>query len=249
MANPTLREGVFNSKDLGSGSVDLERPMSVSGTLVKTLFLTLFMALTFGYTWALQIAGFGDKVQLLSTAGVFGGFIVAMIICFAPKNKFLALSAPIYAMLEGLFLGGISALFNMNYPGIVFQAVFGTLLAIVGMYVCYSTKLLRATDTFRKVIFISTFAIAGIYILQLILSFFRISIPLLFTNSPMGILFSAVVVIIAALNLVLDFDFIERASENAPKYMEWYGAFSLMVTIVWLYIEILRLLSKIYSRR
>ncbi len=249
MANPTLREGVFNSKDFGVDSLNLERPMSASGTLLKTLFLTLFMSLTFAYTWALQIAGFSDKVNILSTVGVLGGFILVMVICFAPKNKFLSLTTPVYALLEGLFLGGVSAAVNMMYPGIVFQAVLGTLLAIVGMYVCYSTKLLRATDTFRKVIFISTFAIAGLYILQLVLSFFRISIPLLFTSSPVGILFSIVVVIVAALNLVLDFDFIDRASGNAPKYMEWYGAFSLMVTIVWLYIEMLRLLSKIYSRR
>jgi uncharacterized YccA/Bax inhibitor family protein len=117
------------------------------------------------------------------------------------------------------------------------------------MFFLYSTKIIKVTDKLWKIVFISTFAIAGIYILQFILSFFHLSIPGLFTNSLVGIGFSILVIVVAAFNLLLDFDFIERFSGQTPKYMEWYGAFSLMVTIVWLYIEFLRLLAKINSRR
>ena len=249
MANPTLREEVFNSPQSDNNSLELDRAMTSSGAMLKTCILGLFVALTFAYTWSLIGAGFMDKASMLLTIGAIGGFIMAMIICFAPKNNYLAVTTPVYAMLEGLFLGSISAMFNQAYPGIVFQAVLGTILTIFGMFILYQTKLVQATETFTKVIIISTFAVAGIYIIQWILSFFHASIPGIFTNSPIGIAFSVVVVGIAAFNLILDFSFIERFSGQAPKYMEWYGAFSLMVTIVWLYLEILKLLAKISSRR
>lgn len=248
MANPTLREEVFNAPQ-GRDSLELDRVMTSSGAMLKTLILALFVALTFGYTWSLIGAGFTDKASMLLTVGAVGGFIMAMIICFAPKNNYLAVTTPVYAMLEGLFLGSISAMFNEAYPGIVFQAALGTILTIFGMFILYSTKIIRATEKFTKVIIISTFAVAGIYIIQWIMSFFHVSIPGIFTNSPIGIAFSVVVVAIAALNLIIDFDFIERFSGQAPKYMEWYGGFALMVTIVWLYLEILKLLAKINSRR
>lgn len=249
MANPTLREEVFNSPNLGNDPLSLEKPMTSSGAMLKTLILGLFMALTFGYTWSLMYAGFMDKAGMLLSVGGIGGFILAMIICFAPKNKYLAVTTPVYAMLEGLLLGAISAVFNKTYPGIVFQAALGTILTIFGMFILYSTRIIKVTDMLWRVVFISTFAIAGIYILQWILTFFHLSIPGIFTNSPIGIAFSGIVIVVAAFNLLLDFNFIERFSGQAPKYMEWYGAFSLMVTIVWLYLEILRLLAKINSRR
>ena len=248
MSNPTLREEVFNSP-LRNDSLEVEKVMTSSGAMLKTCILGLFVALTFGYTWSLISAGFMDKASILLTVGGVGGFILALIICFAPKNNYLAVTTPVYAMLEGLFLGAVSAMFNQMYPGIVFQAALGTILTIFGMFILYSTRIIKMTDTLARVIFISTFAIAGIYIIQFLLSFFHLSIPGIFTNSPIGIAFSLVVVCVAAFNLLVDFYFIERFSGQAPKYMEWYGAFSLMVTIVWLYLEILKLLAKIISRR
>ena len=161
----------------------------------------------------------------------------------------LSLTTSLYALFEGLLLGSFSAIANKFYPGIVSQAVLGTIFAIFGMFLLYSSKILRCTDTFRKVIYISTFSVFGIYLTQLILNFFHITIPGIFSNSPVGIGFSVIVVAIAAFNLIIDFDFIDRFSGKAPKYFEWFGGFSLMVTIVWLYIEILNLLMKLNSRR
>ena len=249
MPNPTLREEVFNSLDNRPDSFGVEKVMSQSGTLTKTLILGLLMTLTAFYTWYLVGTGFADKASMLMTVGAIGGLISVLVVCFAPKNRYLAISTSIYALFEGLFLGGISAMFNSAYPGIVTQAMLGTMLTILGMYIAYSTKLIRMTDTFRKTIFIATFAVAGIYILQWILMFFHASIPQIFSNSPIGIGFSVIVCAIAAFNLLVDFDFIEQFSGRTPSYMEWYGAFSLMVTIVWLYVEILKLLAKINSRR
>ena len=249
MANPTLREEVFNSPEMGRDSLELEKVMTSTGTMLKTCILGLFLALTFGYTWSLVGAGFMDKAGMLLSVGGIGGFIVAMIICFAPKNKYLAVTAPLYAMLEGLLLGSISAIFEKMYPGIVFQAALGTILTIFGMFILYATRIVKYTETLGRVIFISTFAVAGVYILQWILTFFHLSIPGIFSNSPVGIGFSLLVIVIAAFNLIVDFNFIERFSGQAPKYMEWYGGFALMVTIVWLYLEILKLLAKINSRR
>lgn len=249
MPNPTLREDVFNNLDNRPDSLGVEKSMTETGTLFKTLVLGSLMTLSAMYTWYLVYAGFADKANLLTSVGAIGGFITVLIVCFAPKNRFLALTTSIYALFEGLFLGAISAMFNAAYPGIVTQAMLGTMLTIFGMYIAYSTKLVRMSDTFRKTIFIATFAVAGIYILQWILMLFHASIPQIFSNSPIGIAFSVIVCAIAAFNLIVDFDFIERFKGQAPDYMEWYGAFSLMVTIVWLYVEILKLLAKLNSRR
>ena len=249
MPNPTLREDVFNNLDNRPDSLGVEKSMTETGTLFKTLVLGSLMTLSAMYTWYLVYAGFADKANLLTSVGAIGGFITVLIVCFAPKNRFLALTTSIYALFEGLFLGAISAMFNAAYPGIVTQAMLGTMLTIFGMYIAYSTKLVRMSDTFRKTIFIATFAVAGIYILQWILMLFHASIPQIFSNSPIGIAFSVIVCAIAAFNLIVDFDFIECFKGQAPDYMEWYGAFSLMVTIVWLYVEILKLLAKLNSRR
>ena len=249
MANPTLREDVFEAYNNNPHSLGVEKTMTETGTLVKTLVLGILMSLSAFYTWYLVGAGFADKANILTTVGAIGGFITAMIICFTPKNKYLSLSTSIYALLEGLFLGAVSAMFNTAYPGIVTQAVLGTILTIFAMYIAYSTKLIRATNVVVKTVVIATAAVCGIYVIQILLSFFGASIPQLFSNSPIGIGFSALVCVIAAFNLILDFEFIERFKGFAPDYMEWYGAFSLMVTIGWLYMEILRLLAKINSRR
>ena len=222
--------------------------MTINGTIVKTCMLGLFLALTFAYTWYLQLAGFADKVAILRNVGTFGGLILCLIIYFGPKNKFLALTTSLYAMCEGLFLGSYSALINQYFPGVASQAAMGTIFTLFGMFFLYKSNLVKCTDKFRMVVFNATLAVFLIYMLELVLSFFHISIPGLFSNSLIGIAFSVGVVIVASLNLIIDFDVIEQFANRADKCFEWYGGFALMVTIVWLYIEILNLLAKIQSR-
>ena len=179
--------------------------------------------------------------------GAIGGFAVALVTVF--KKTWSAITAPVYALLEGLFLGGISAVFEARFPGIVIQAVgltFGTLLCLL---FAYKSGLIKATENFKLGIVAATGGIGMIYLVSIFFGFFGIQIPFIHESGIIGIGFSLFVVVIAALNLVLDFDFIESGSEmGAPRYMEWYAAFGLMVTLIWLYIEILRLLSKLRSR-
>ncbi len=246
MANPVLKEGVFNS---GFGDLETNHSMSINGTILKTCMLGLFTALTFAYTWYLQMAGFADKVFILRNVGTWGGLILALFICFGPKNRFLAITTPLYAMCEGLFLGSYSALLNTYYPGIASQAAVGTMFALFSMFVLYKFKIIKCSQLFRSVIATSTLAIFLVYLLQIVMVFiFHTSIPAIFTSSPIGIAFSAVVVLIASFNLILDFDFVEKFSGRVPSYYEWYGGFALLVTIIWLYIEILNLLAKIANR-
>jgi uncharacterized YccA/Bax inhibitor family protein len=175
------------------------------------------------------------------------GFVIAIITIF--KKEWSGITVPIYSIFQGIFLGLISGFFELSYPGIVFQAVLATFGVLFSLLFAYKLRIVRATENFKLGIVAATGGIALTYIISMILGFFGISIPLIFGSGPVGILFSLFVVIIAALNLVLDFDFIERGERyGAPKYMEWYGAFGLMVTLIWLYLEILRLLSKLRSR-
>jgi len=180
--------------------------------------------------------------------GVFGGFIVALVTIFKPN--WAPLTAPVYALLEGLALGGISAVFERTYPGVAIQAVgltFGTLFV---MLLAYKTGMIRATQGFKLGVIAATGGIALLYLVEMVLGgFFHIQVPAINGSGAVGIGFSLFVVVIAALNLVLDFDMIETGARNgAPKYMEWYGAFGLMVTLIWLYLEILRLLAKARRR-
>ncbi|MGA8570889.1 MAG: Bax inhibitor-1/YccA family protein, partial [Desulfobaccales bacterium] len=158
-------------------------------------------------------------------------------------------TAPLYALLEGLFIGGISAIADAQYPGIVIQAVgltFGTCLALL---LAYKSGMIRASEGFKRGIVAATGGIVLFYLVSFILGLFGVRMPLIYGAGPVGIIFSLIVVTIAALNLVLDFDFIEQGTlQGAPKYMEWYGAFALMVTLIWLYLEILNLLMKLRSR-
>ena len=180
--------------------------------------------------------------------GAIGGFVVALITIF--KKQWAAFTAPLYALLEGLFLGGFSAIFEAKYPGIVIQAVtltFGTLFCLL---LAYRSGLIKATENFKLGVVAATGGIALIYMATIFLGFFGVRMPFIHESGTIGIAFSLFVVVIAALNLVLDFDFIENgAARGAPKYMEWYAAFGLMVTLIWLYIEILRLLAKLRGRR
>lgn len=245
MANPVLGEKVLKSS---FSSLDGEHVMSINGTIFKTCVLGALMAITFAYNWGLILSGYADKAIMLSHVGLFGGIILCLIICFAPKNKLLIITTPLYAMCEGLILGYISAIANKYYPGVASQAAIGTMFALFGMFILYKTKLVQCTQKFRMVILNSTFAIFGIYLLQIILSFFHIQIPAIFSNSPIGIAFSVIVVAIASFNLIVDFDNIESFSGKADKNYEWYFGFSLLVTIIWMYIEILNLLMKLQSR-
>jgi uncharacterized YccA/Bax inhibitor family protein len=179
--------------------------------------------------------------------GAIGGFVVALATVF--KQQWAPVTSPIYALLEGLFVGGMSALAESQYPGIVIQAVgltFGTCLAVL---MAYTSGLVKATENFKMGVVAATGGIALVYLASIILGLFGVRMPLIHDNGLFGIGFSLFVVVIAALNLVLDFDFIDNgARQGAPKYMEWYAAFGLMVTLIWLYIEVLRLLMKLRSR-
>ena len=246
--NPALGENTF--LDIGSGRVVSRdgSTMTLNGTVNKSGILLALILVTAAFVW--------DKYEGPQTTsaikpwvamGGIGGFILAMITIF--KKTWAPVTAPAYALLEGLFLGGISAMFEARFPGIVMQAVgltFGTLAALL---MAYRSGLIRATENFKLGVVAATGGIFILYLVSFGMSFFGKSIPFIHESGLMGIGFSAFVVVIAALNLVLDFDFIENGVEQgAPKYMEWYGAFGLMVTLVWLYLEILRLLSKLQSR-
>lgn len=220
--------------------------MTLQGTVNKTgilLFLTFATAI---YTWNMTLAQPGSAM-LWVIGGAIGGLILALITSFKPVWS--PITGSLYALAEGLFLGGISARYEMQFQGIVLQAILltgGTCLALLA---AYSMRLIRATENFKLGIFAATGGIALVYLVTWVLSFFSIQVPYIHESGMIGIGFSVFVVIIAALNLVLDFDFIENGcTHGAPKYMEWYAAFGLLVTLVWLYIEILRLLSKLSKR-
>jgi len=247
-SNPTLTNDTFTAlRYAGTGS-DV---MTVNGTITRTLFLVLLCLLTAGYSWSVYAqAGAGANVSgltSLTTIGAIGGFIVALVTVF--KKEWAPLTAPLYALLQGLFIGGFSSIMEASFPGIVIQAAvltFGTLFA---MLAAYRSGLIAVTDKFRLGVVAATGGIALVYIGGFVLSFFGINMSIIYGNSWMGIVFSLFVVVVAALNFVIDFDFIDQGVANrVPKYMEWYGAFAIMVTLVWLYIEFLRLLSKLRSR-
>jgi uncharacterized YccA/Bax inhibitor family protein len=222
--------------------------MTLNGTVNKTGLLLLCAIATACWTWHqfLQSREMTDVAPWM-LAGLIGGFIVAMVTIF--KKEWSPVTAPIYALLEGLVLGGLSAFMDLRYPGIAIQAVgltFGTLGVLL---LAYRSGLIPVTQKFRMGIIAATGGIAVFYLLEMLLGFFGIQFTSINGSGFIGIGFSLIVVAVAALNLVLDFDFIERGVQSgAPKFMEWYGAFGIIVTLVWLYLEILRLLSKLRSR-
>jgi len=248
--NPALSESTF--LDLASGSV-VARPdqaVTINGTVNKTGILLLLTVLTAAFAWSQSVDAYGQvssSAMMYTIGGAVGGLILALVTVF--KKEWSPVTAPMYALVEGFFLGAISAVFNMKFPGIVFQAVlltFGTLFALLMLY---RSGVIKVTEKFKMGVFAATGGIALVYLASFVLSFFNINVPVIHDASLLGIAFSLFVVAVAALNLVLDFDFIETgAAAHAPKYMEWYGAFGLMVTLVWLYVEFLRLLSKIQQR-
>jgi uncharacterized YccA/Bax inhibitor family protein len=205
--------------------------------------------LSAGYTWMkfYQSGGQAASVSLLMLVGIIGGLILA--IATAIKQDWAPVTTPFYALFEGLFVGGISAMLDASFPGIVIQAAGLTFGTLASMLFLYQSGIIKATEGFKMGIFAATGGIAIVYLVTFILSFFGIYVPAIYGNGWMGIGFSLFVVAIAALNFIIDFDFIEQgARRGAPKYMEWYGAFALLVTLIWLYVEFLRLLSKLKER-
>jgi|TARA_B110000263_G_scaffold249268_1_gene266372 uncharacterized YccA/Bax inhibitor family protein len=242
--NPALNATTFKNENLVIGQT-----MTLQGTVNKTGFLLGILVLTAVYTWNLFFqTGNPAAVMPIAIGGAIGGFIMALVTIF--KKTWSPITAPIYAALEGLFLGGISAIFEYQYPGIVIQATGLTLGTLASLLVLYKLGIIKPTENFRLMIVSATMGIGVLYLISMIMNMFgSTGIGFIHSNGLFGIGFSLFVVAIAALNLVLDFDFIEQGAEmGAPKYMEWFGAFSLMVTLIWLYLEMLRLLAKLRSR-
>ena len=243
-ANPTLNKKTFATFDQ---VVAAEDKMTIQGTVNKT-FLSLFLLIGGAmFTWKMfDPYGIKDMSVVVPwmIGGGIGGLVIALVTIF--KKTWSPVTAPIYAILKGLMLGGLSAFMEGMYPGIVLQAValtFGTLFSLL---FAYKTRLIKVTENFRLGVAAATGGIFLIYFVSFILRFFGTDIPYIHQGGLIGIGFSLFVIVIAALNLVLDFDFIESGAEQgAPKYMEWYASFGLMVTLIWLYIEILNLLAKL----
>tara|TARA_B100001996_G_scaffold278157_1_gene218652 strand:+ start:3133 stop:3873 length:741 start_codon:yes stop_codon:yes gene_type:complete len=236
--NPALSSKIF-SESIVSDSSDV---MTIQGTVDKTA-IALSILLVAGYF------GYTSFSPVIMMGGFIGGFIVAIVTIF--KRTWAPYTVPIYAVLEGLALGGISFFYNSLYEGIVLQAITITVCILLSLLFAYKTRIIKATENFKLGVFAATGGIFLIYVVDLVMSFFGTGISVLNieNSSNFSILFSLGVVVIASLNLVIDFDFIEEGAEKgAPKYMEWYGTFGLLITLVWLYLEILRMLAKMRNR-
>jgi len=247
--NPTLSQKIFNRE--ATRNAELQGVMSVRGTLNKFGFMMLMVMGGAVYAWNLYQSGAIQSMQMWMMIGIFGGLICAFAISFKPN--WAPYLAPAYGILEGLFIGGISAIMNdafqKTYPGLVMQSVGLTFGVAIAMFLLYNFRIIKATEKFKSVIISATVGIGIFYLLTMIVRMFGVDMPFMYDSSLLGICISLFIVAIAALNLILDFDMIEKGSEaGAPKFMEWYGAFALLVTIVWLYIEILKLLSRFAKR-
>ncbi len=240
--NPVLKESAF------SGQLATGQSMTIQGTVNKTGLLLLCVVVTSAYTWGLGRSQSPEAAYPWMLGGAIGGFVAALVTIF--KKEWSPVTAPLYALLEGLFLGGISILFERSYPGIAVRAVALTFATLLVLLLAYKTGIIRATRGFKLGVLVATGAIAVVYMISMVASiFFHTQFSFLYSSSPLSIGISLFVVAIAALNLILDFDMIESAARmGAPRYMEWYGAFGLMVTLIWLYTEILRLLGKVQRR-
>lgn len=257
-SNPAIKPELFSrsGRDFLSRTNDMQ--MTIEGAVQKTGILLALLVLSAGFVWSLayKTAGFEGVPAMVANPGMLnpwmmGGAIGGLVLAFATifKPVWAPYTAPGYAIVEGLFLGAISAFFELRYPGIVMQATLLTFGTLVTLLMAYRAGVIRATEKFKSIVVMATGAIAITYIFSMILGFFGVPMSFLHDSSPLSIGISLVVVTVAALNLILDFDMIEQgASQRAPKYMEWYSAFSLMVTLVWLYLEFLKLLSKINSK-
>lgn len=241
-SNPMTQSTIYD------GAVVDSQPMTVSGAVNKTIALLL---VTFGvgvFSWTQAFSGYMDKVVMLMWVGIIAGLILAIIMRFKPQNaKVLSLG---YAVCEGLAIGGISAMYEMQLKGIVANAALITFLTLFVMLFLYKLGVIKATDTFRKVVVTATASIAIFYLISIVISFFNPNFITVWNSGLLGIGLSIAFCAVAALNFILDFNFIEEGAQKmAPKYFEWFGAFSLLVTIVWLYLELLRLLAQLSRNR
>ena len=247
-SNPVLSEKLF----YGSRAESHGETMTVNGTVNKIALLLFFLVAAASYTWGLffetAVPGqMNPAILPWMIGGGIGGLILALVTTFKPVWS--PYTAPFYALCEGLLLGGLSAMFNAYREGIVMQAVGLTFATLFAMLFAYKTGMIKVTQKFKAGVIAATGGIFLFYMISWILSMFGVGMGFAHGSSLLSIGISLFVVVIAALNLVLDFDFIDKGAQSgAPKYMEWYGAFGLMVTLVWLYIELLRLLSKLASR-
>ena len=246
--NPTLSQKIFNR----SITQDEAGTMTVRGTINKFGFLLFMVLAGAAYTWYLYYNNQQQTMVTLMWVGIIGGLV--SVIAISVKPTLSPYLSPAYGILEGLFLGAISAIlndaFSEKYPGLVMQAVGLTFGVAIAMFLLYNFRIIKATERFKSVIFAATAGIAVFYLITLVLRLFHINIPFMYDSSMFGIGLSLFIVAIAALNLIIDFDMIEKGADmGAPKFMEWYGAFGLLVTMVWLYVEILRLLSRFAGRK
>ena len=247
--NPTLTEKIFD-KSLHENSTAIG-VMSIRGTMNKFGFLLLMVMASAMYVWNVYAEGNKSSATTLMIVGAIGGLVLAIAIMFKPN--WAGYVAPAYGILEGLFIGGISAFFNemfvKSYPNIILHAVGLTLGVALSMFLLYNFRIIKVTNRLRSIVMSATMGIGLFYLIVWILGLFGVNMGFAFDSSPLSIGISLFIVGIAAFNLLLDFDSIEKAAEmGAPKYMEWYSAFGLLVTLVWLYLEILKLLSKLNSR-
>jgi len=240
-SNPALGDKTFNLR-----AAEGEESMTIRGTVNKSAILIGIIVFAGALSWTQFMSG-NSIAMILLWGGVIGGLILAIITIF--KKEWAPVTAPIYAAFEGLALGGISAMAEMMFSGIVLQAILLTVGTFVALLAAYRSGLIKATENFKLGVVAATGAIGLIYMISFGMRMFGMEMPYLHDNGLIGIGISLVIVVVAALNLVLDFDFIEHGAESkAPKFMEWYAAFGLIVTLVWLYLEILRLLMKLNSR-
>ncbi len=248
-SNPTLNEKFIRNFAYTGTSTE---SMTIQGTVNKIAIMLILVTLSASYTWSRVFNGTDimagmSSVKMLMMVGGIGGFITALIISF--KQDKAPVLAPIYAILEGLFLGGISAFFESMLPGLVMRAVLLTFAVLFSLLFAYKSRLIKVTQKFKAGVFAATAGIAVAYLISFVLGLFGVNMSFMHGGGTLGLIITVAVVIIAALNLVIDFDFIEKgASQGLPKNYEWYSAFGLMVTLVWLYLEILRLLAILGGR-
>ena len=245
-ANPALNDDIFlaNPRSLSGAATDR---MTVSGTVLKTSMLLVVLLTTAAFTWTQAKHGETGTLYALMIGGMIGGLVSAFATIWFPKVS--AFTAPVYAACEGFVLGAISVIMEAKYPGIAVQAAMLSTATLAAMLGLYASGLVRATARFRTGVLAATGAVALVYLASMVMRLFGAEMPYIHESSLMGIGFSVVVVVIAALNLILDFDSIETGVRmQAPKYMEWYAGFGLLVTLVWMYLEILRLLAKLRGR-
>jgi uncharacterized YccA/Bax inhibitor family protein len=249
--NPFFKSKTFNNTSRAnevayeSTVIDYSDTMTVSGTMNKSFIMLLLLIASASITWMMTFNG--SNPMVLTIGGAIAGFVLVLISVFKPHlSPYLA---PAYAVVEGLFIGGISAIFEAMYPGIVIQAVSCTFITFIVCFALYKYEIVKVTERFKSIVIAATLAIASYYLITWIMSFFMNFQPVHHGNSLWSIGISVFVIVIASLNLFLDFDQIEKGvQQKHPKYMEWFGAMGLMITLVWLYIEFLRLLSKLSSR-